>query len=268
MIRNEREEWRWLWWRSRWRGNTFEKSTFSQVPCPPLVLGSAQAGFWRRILDDKAPFWQVFSWGGCCNTAQIVIHELFGGSNTKGEEVDWGFVTFCLNWKFARILSLLEPEHLMIEAVTCNHGAILKLESVFFQFWVLSVEDVNEWTFMAISVASGSSSWSRTLFLREARLVFSVSKLMFSEIRLVGTWVSCPCAWRDHQRSQNSKIFGRALSKRVTLDSKNCSCQTWGLVFQLLEAVPYKWFAFFKRCEDNTRGEADGRCLERDVFGL
>eukprot|EP00434_Breviolum_minutum_P001801 symbB.v1.2.001594.t1/scaffold88.1/size340390/29 len=38
-----------------------------EVPCPPLVLGSAQAGFWRRILDDKA------------------------------------------------ILSLLEPEHLMIE---------------------------------------------------------------------------------------------------------------------------------------------------------
>lgn len=143
---------------------------FSQVPCPPLVLGSAQAGFWRRILDDKASFWQVFSWGGCCNAAQIVIHELFGGSNTKGGEVDWGFVTFCLNWKSARILSLLEPEHLMIEAVTCNHWAILKLESV---FSVLSVE-VTEWTFMAISVASGSSSWSRTLFLREARLVFGL----------------------------------------------------------------------------------------------
>lgn len=88
---NEREEWRRSRWRSRWKGNTFEtclkkiskhawnrmcqswlKSTFSQVPCPPLVLGSAQAGFWRRILDDKAPFWQVFSWGGCCNAAQIV----------------------------------------------------------------------------------------------------------------------------------------------------------------------------------------------------
>ena len=110
------------------------KSTFSQVPCPPLVLGSAQAGFWRRILDDKASFWQVFSWGGCCNTAQIVMHELFGGSNTKGGEVDGGFVTFCLNWKSARILSLLEPEHLMIEAVTCNHWAILTLESVFFSF--------------------------------------------------------------------------------------------------------------------------------------
>lgn len=49
--------------------------------------------------------------------------------------------------------------------------------------------------------------------------LFLVSKLRFGEIRLVGTWVSCPCAWRDHQRSQNSKIFGRALSKRVTLDS-------------------------------------------------
>ena len=39
-------------------------------------------------------------------------------------------------------------------------------------------------------------------------------------------------------------------------------------VFEVFVAVPYKLFAFFKRCKDNTRGEADGRCLESDESGL